>query len=122
MEPRTRNNSTTDSVVAQTLAALLPHGERRAARDRRAPRDRRAAERRRNRRSTASERRAESRRRANRRETAEDHLRNALQLLTVWRAGLQPAQDSLPAAARRIWLAQREIELGNIIGVPPSLA
>lgn len=98
--------------VAQRVAAILPHGERRTGRHRRHQPERRAT-----RVSVREDARHLPRRSGReRRETASGHVRNAIQLLgvaTAYDPSGAEERAAVNGATRRLWLALREIELGN---------
>ena len=97
--------------TASRLAEILGRRDRRAA-------DRRDGDRRGKTLAVVVERRRGTERRTvGQRETANGHIRQALQLLET---RLAPetletsAQRDMAAAVRRLWLAVRECELGNV--------
>lgn len=98
--------------VTRSVSTLLPNGERRR-------RDRRSRQRRQQVARVVVERRALGDRRLalQRRESARGHLFNAAQLLTLAAADAAAADELMRSALRRVWLALRELELGNVGGM-----
>jgi len=97
--------------VARHVSTLLPDGERRRVERRRRERRYRLAQ------VEVDRRRVQDRRSAlQRRESARGHLFNAAQLLTLASTDRTAADDLISGALRRVWLALRELELGNVGG------